>query len=274
MDIKVLGPLSVEACGQSIVPSAGKPRQILALLSVYANQMLPVPTLMEEIWGTQMPRSALTTLQTYILQLRRRLATAYGPAAPQASKDVLATRYGGYVLEAQPGAVDIHEYDRLVAAGRDALDAGDDVQASLLLRQALAVWRGPALVDVKVGPVLEIELARLEESRLGVLERRIEADLRLGRHAELLTELTELTARHPLHEGLHAQCMAALYRAGRPWQALEVYQGLRARLVEDLGLEPSPRLQKLQQAVLASDPALDVDLDGHWRRPVLDLFAA
>ncbi|GAA2353863.1 AfsR/SARP family transcriptional regulator [Streptomyces sparsogenes] len=274
MDIKVLGPLSVEACGQSIVPSAGKPRQILALLSVYANQMLPVPTLMEEIWGAQMPRSALTTLQTYILQLRRRLAAAYGPQAPEASKSVLATRYGGYVLEAQPGAVDIHEYDRLVAAGRDALDAGDDVEASFLLREALAVWRGPALVDVRVGPILEIELARLEESRLGVLERRIEADLRLGRHAELLTELTELTARHPLHEGLHAQCMAALYRAGRPWQALEVYQGLRGRLVEDLGLEPSPRLQKLQQAVLASDPALDLERGGRWRRPVLDLFAA
>ncbi|MBH5335028.1 AfsR/SARP family transcriptional regulator [Streptomyces pactum] len=274
MDIKLLGPLSVEACGQSIVPTAGKPRQILALLSVYANQMLPVPTLMEEIWGSDMPRSALTTLQTYILQLRRRIAAAYGPQAPQASKDVLATRYGGYLLEAEPGSVDVQEYDRLVSAGNDALDAGDDVQASLLFRQALSVWRGPALVDVRVGPILEIEVARLEESRLGVLERRIEADLRLGRHAALLTELTELTARHPLHEGLHAQCMAALYRAGRPWQALEVYQGLRARLVEDLGLEPSPRLQKLQQAVLASDPALDFDLGAGWRRPVLDLFAA
>ncbi|TVL87901.1 AfsR/SARP family transcriptional regulator [Streptomyces sp. SAJ15] len=274
MDIKLLGPLSVEACGQSIVPSAGKPRQILALLSVYANQMMPVPTLMEEIWGTELPRSALTTLQTYILQLRRRLAAAYGPEEPDASKAVLATRYGGYLLEAEPGSVDVHEYDRLVAAGHDALDAGDDEEASLLFREALAVWRGPALVDVRVGPILEIEVARLEESRLGVLERRIEADLRLGRHAELLTELTELTARHPLHEGLHAQCMAALYRAGRPWQALEVYQGLRGRLVEDLGLEPSPRLQKLQQAVLASDPALDLDLGGSWRRPVLDLFAA
>ncbi|MDT3400468.1 AfsR/SARP family transcriptional regulator [Streptomyces sp. B1866] len=274
MDIKVLGPLSVDACGQSVVPTAGKPRQILALLSVYANQMLPVPTLMEEIWGADMPRSALTTLQTYILQLRRRLAAAYGPRGADAAKDVLATRYGGYVLETEPGAVDVHEYDRLVAAGQDALEAGDDAEASLLFRQALAVWRGPALVDVRVGPVLEIEVARLEESRLGILERRIEADLRLGRHAELLTELTELTARHPLHEGLHAQCMAALYRAGRPWQALEVYQGLRGRLVEELGLEPSPRLQKLQQAVLASDPALDLELCERLRRPVLDLFAA
>jgi SARP family transcriptional regulator, regulator of embCAB operon len=274
MECRVLGPLDVRCGGARGDLTAPKPRKVLALLLIHANRVVPVDSLATELWDDEPPASALTTLQTYILQLRRRLAAAYGPQAPEASKNVLATRYGGYVLEAQPGAVDIHEYDRLVAAGRDALDTGDDVEASFLFREALAVWRGPALVDVRVGPILEIELARLEESRLGVLERRIEADLRLGRHAELLTELTELTARHPLHEGLHAQCMAALYRSGRPWQALEVYQGLRGRLVEDLGLEPSPRLQKLQQAVLASDPALDLESGGQWRRPVLDLFAA
>src|SRR3954464_5439094 len=110
MEIKVLGPLSVEACGQSIVPSAGKPRQILALLSVYANQVMPVPTLMEEIWGADMPRSALTTLQTYILQLRRLIAGALGPDSPYTAREVLATRHGGYLLEVTPGAVDVHEY--------------------------------------------------------------------------------------------------------------------------------------------------------------------
>lgn len=272
MDVKILGPLSAQVRGRSIVPSAGKPRQILALLSVYANQVLPVPTLMEEIWGAEMPRSAPTTLQTYILQLRRKLTAAYGPEFPSAAKEVLVTRHGGYLMQLQPGAVDVHEYDRLSAAGRAAFESGDDAEASQLLREALAVWRGPALVDVRVGPVMEIELARLEESRLGALERRVEADLRLGLHAELLTELTELIARHPLHEGLHAQAMAALYRSGRPWQALEVYQALRGRLVEELGLEPSPRLRRMQQAVLASDPVLDTA--GDRRRTVLDLFAA
>ncbi|MCD0486338.1 AfsR/SARP family transcriptional regulator [Streptacidiphilus sp. ASG 303] len=272
MDIKVLGPLRAEVHGRSIVPSAGKPRQILALLAVYANQILPVPALMEEVWGADMPRSALTTLQTYILQLRRLLAAAYGPDPLHGPKDVLATRHGGYLLEVQPGAVDVHEYDRLVAAGRAAADRGEDEAASVLYREALSVWHGPALVDVKAGPLLEIERVRLEESRLGALERRIDADLRLGRHDELLSELTALTARHPLHEGLHAQCMVALYRSGRQWRALEIYQGLRGCLAEELGLDPSARLQRLHHAILAGDPALEAG--DRSRRPILDLFAA
>ncbi|RKE21266.1 AfsR/SARP family transcriptional regulator [Streptomyces sp. TLI_171] len=272
MDIRVLGPLSAETQHGSIVPSAGKPRQILALLSLYANQVVPVPTLLEELWGMETPRSALTTLQTYILHLRRLLAQALGPDAPCGAKDILVTRHGGYLLEVQPGAVDVHEYDRLAELGRDASDAGDDEEAAQIYREALALWRGPALVDVKVGPILDIELARLEESRLRVLERRIEADLRLDRHADLVAELTGLTVRHPLHEGLHAQAMVALYRSGRQWQALEVYQALRGRLVEELGLEPSPRVRKLQQAMLAADPALD--RIPRQRTSVLDLFAA
>lgn len=272
MEIRVLGPLSAEAGGLSIVPSAGKPRQVLALLAVYANQVVPVPTLIEEIWGTDMPRSALTTLQTYILQLRRLIAAAHGPGALTSAKDVLATRHRGYLLEIQPGAVDLHEYDRLVQEGNTEFELGDSHEAVALYTRALGIWRGPALVDVPVGPVLEIELARLEESRLGVLERRIEAELRLGRHAELLSELTELIARHPLNERLHAQCMAAFYRSGRQWRALEIYQRLRRRIVDELGIEPCSSLQRLHQAMLSADPVLEafeVQV-----RPMLDLFAA
>ncbi|MFF7636675.1 BTAD domain-containing putative transcriptional regulator [Kitasatospora sp. NPDC008050] len=272
MEIQVLGPLSAQATAGSIVPSAGKPRQILALLALHANQVVPAHTLMEELWDADIPRSGLTTLQTYILHLRRLLGSALGPDPVFGAKDVLATRHGGYLLHVQPGGVDVHEYDRLAELGRDAADACDDESAALIYREALAVWRGPALVDVKVGPVLEIELARLEESRLRVLERRIEADLRLGRHADLVAELTSLIVRHPLHEGLHAQCMAALYRSGRQWHALEVYHSLRGRLVEELGLEPSQRLRKLHQAILAADPVLDVPVIG--QQPILDLFAA
>ncbi|MFD0023819.1 BTAD domain-containing putative transcriptional regulator [Streptomyces sp. NPDC058382] len=272
MEIKVLGPLVAESGGTSVVPSAGKPRQILALLSVYANQVMPVPTLMEEIWGADMPRSALTTLQTYILQLRRLITHALGTDSPYTAREVLATRHGGYLLEVTPGAVDVHEYDRLVATGRSAGESGDDETAAALYRDALDMWRGPALVDVRLGPLLEIELVRLQESRLGVLEQRIDSDLRLGRHMQLLAELTSLTARHPLHEGLHAQCMVALYRSGRQWQALDVYQNLRRELADGLGLDPSVRLQQLHHAVLAADPALDAHQAG--RRPVLDLFAA
>ncbi|MER6165447.1 AfsR/SARP family transcriptional regulator [Streptomyces violaceorubidus] len=257
MDIWLLGPLTAEVRGRSIVPSAAKPRQILALLAIHANRVVPVGTLMEEIWGGEPPQSALATLHTYILQLRRQLTAAYGADAGVSAKDVLVTQYGGYCWRAPADAVDVPRYERLVAAGQAAAAEDREESASAHFRQALALWRGSALVDVRIGPVLSIEVARLEESRLGVLERCVEADLRLGRHAEVLSELIELTGRHPLHEGLHAQCMAALYRAGRSWQALDVYQRLRRRLAEELGLSPSPRLQRLQQAVLAAEPWLD-----------------
>ncbi|MFI5621698.1 BTAD domain-containing putative transcriptional regulator [Streptomyces sp. NPDC051567] len=272
MKIQVLGPLSAVVNGGSIVPSAGKPRQILALLSLYPGRVMPVPTLMEEIWGTDLPHSALTTLQTYILQLRRRLGTAMGPGAPGA-KEVLATRHGGYVLQVPPESVDVHAYEGLMAGGQEAFEQGDDGRAADLLRRALRLWEGPALVDVRVGPILEIEVMRLSESRLVTTERRIDVDLRLGRHTELLAELTELIARYPQHEGLHSQAMVALYRSGRQATALDVYRRLRHRLIEDLGVEPSPQLQRLHQAMLTVDPALDVAA-GPKRGSTFDLYAA
>ncbi|MFJ5779693.1 BTAD domain-containing putative transcriptional regulator [Streptomyces sp. NPDC093094] len=272
MDIQVLGPLSADVNGVSIVPTAGKPRQILALLAFYPGRVMPVPTLMEEIWGTEMPQSAMTTMQTYILQLRRRLGTAMGPDAPGTAKEVLATRHGGYLLQIPQESVDVHRYEQLVTAGQSAFESGDDERAADLFRDALAMWQGPALVDVRVGPILEIEVMRLEESRLVTVERRIDADLRLGRHAELLAELTDLIARHPQHEGLHSQAMVALYRSGRQATALDVYRRLRGRLIEELGVEPSPQLQRLHQAMLTVDPALD-QACGPRRSSTFDLYA-
>jgi DNA-binding SARP family transcriptional activator len=271
--IQVLGPLSAEVNGGSIVPSAAKPRQILSLLALQPGRVLPVPTLMEEIWGSRPPQSALTTLQTYILQLRRRLGMAMGPTAPGGAKEVLVTRHGGYLLQIPAERVDVFVYERLVREGQAAFEAGDDELAATRFREALDLWHGPALVDVRVGPILEIEVVRLEESRLVTVERRIDADLRLGRHAELVAELTELTARHPQHEGLHSQAMVALYRSGRQASALEVYRRLRVRLIEELGVEPSPQLQRLHQAMLAVDPQLDVAA-GPWHSSTYDLFAA
>ncbi|UQX05307.1 AfsR/SARP family transcriptional regulator [Streptomyces sp. RerS4] len=273
MRIQVLGPLSAEVDGRSIVPTAGKPRQILALLALHPGRVVPVPTLMEEIWGTDLPHSAHTTLQTYILQLRRRLGTAMGPGSPQAAKEVLATRHGGYLLQVLPEAVDVNRYQTLVTRGQSAFEEGDDQAAAGLLREALALWQGRALVDVRVGPILEIEVMRLEESRLGTVERRIDVDLRLGRHSELLAELTELTARHRQHEGLHSQLMVALYRSGRQAGALDVYRRLRNRLIGELGVEPSPQLRRLHQAMLTVDPALDV-VAGPRRGSTFDLYAA
>lgn len=273
MEIQVLGPLCAAVNGDSIVPTAAKPRQVLALLALHPGRVVPVSTLMEEIWGTHLPQSAMTTLQTYIMQLRRHLGTAMGPDAPGAAKNVLATRHSGYLLQIPPDCVDVHTYERLAAQGQEAFEEGRDESAARCFRQALALWQGPALVDVRLGQVLEIEVTRLEESRLVTVERRIDADLRLGRHAELIAELTDLTARHPQHEGLHAQAMLALYRSGRQAAALNVYRRLREGLIEDLGVEPSPQVQRLHQAMLAVDPELDVTA-GPRRGSTFDRYAA
>ncbi|MGC0380111.1 AfsR/SARP family transcriptional regulator [Streptomyces sp. SAI-129] len=259
MEIKVLGPLTAEERGISVVPSAAKPRQILAVLAFQAGRVVTVSTLMEEIWGEAVPRSAATTLQTYILQLRRKIAAALPEHAERGAKDVLVTRHGGYLLDMPPGQVDAQEYEQCASAGRAAFDARDDAAASELLSTALGMWRGPALVDVRVGRVLELEVLRIDQDRLAVLERRIAADLRLARHSELVPELTVLTARYPMHENFCALLMLAAYRSGNAWRALQAFQQLRTTLIEELGLEPSPRLQRLHQSVLAGDPALDLE---------------
>ncbi|MGW8327141.1 AfsR/SARP family transcriptional regulator [Streptomyces sp. NPDC055808] len=270
MEVKVLGALEASVNGQSVVPTADKPRQLLALLALSANQVIPASQLMEELWGEELPRSAMTTLQTYILRIRRNIDDALDPKPVRGPKEILATRNGGYLMDALPGSVDALEYERCAVAGRRAFERGDDDTAVRLFRQGLALWRGPALVDTCAGRFLEIEATRLEESRLGDLERRIEAELRLGLHADLTIELTTLIARYPLHEGLHAQCMVALYRAGRPARALSAYTALRRNLVNELGIDPSLRLQRLHCAILAGDPILDRH-DTTCRR-VLDLF--
>ncbi|MET9773481.1 AfsR/SARP family transcriptional regulator [Streptomyces sp. NPDC006367] len=256
MRIRVLGSFEAELNGSSVLPTAGKPRQILALLVLHSEQVLPVSALMEEIWMAEPPRSALTTLQTYILQIRRCIDAALGPGSPVGAKDLLLTRHGGYLLRVDPGSVDLHEYERLRAQGRQAMEEGDDALAARSFRAALGLWRGPALSDVRCGPLLSVETMHMEESRLGLLEQCIDAELRLGRHAELLAELSTLTAHHPLHEGLHALSMVAYYRAGRPSSALDVYRRLRTNLIGELGIEPSPRLRRLHQAVLGGDPVL------------------
>jgi DNA-binding SARP family transcriptional activator len=271
MEFKVLGAFEADIDGISVLPSAAMQRRILALLVFYANQPLPVTTLMKELWGEHPPRTSLTTVQTYILGLRRRIDRALGSSVGRAAREVLLTCHGGYVLQMEPDSGDVHHYDRWAAQGQRHFEEGDYHAAARCFRDALDLWRGPALVDIQAGEVLETEKLRLEESRLGVLERRIEADLRLGRHADLLTELTVLTNQQRLHEGLHAQLMAAFYRSGRPAASLEVFKRLRAHLIDELGVEPSPRMQRLHQAVLSGDPTLDVE---HTRNRILDLFAA
>jgi SARP family transcriptional regulator, regulator of embCAB operon len=253
--IELLGPLFVSLNQIPVRLSAPKQRQVLALLVLNAGRIARVPTLVEELWGNNPPRSYATTLQTYILQLRNALAAAQ-PGNPGA-RQILSTRHFGYVLEEDACETDVDAFDRLVRAGRAAAESGDHRLASEELGHALRLWRGSALTDVRMGPVLEIEAASLEECRLGALERRIEADLALGRHRDLLGELMLAAARNPMNENLCAFLMIALYRAGHVGRSLQAFHRLRAALNGELGVEPCPRLQRLQAAILSGDPGLE-----------------
>ncbi len=273
VDIEVLGALSVRENGVSVVPTAPKPRQVLALLALNAGQVVPVSALVEELWGVVPPRSARTTLQTYVLQLRELIGAALARGGDErcTAKDVLATVPGGYRLVVRSGSVDFREFERRAGAGYRAMDAEDYAGGARLLADALSLWRGPALADVQAGARIEMEGRRLEEARLCALDQRIEADLRLGRHRELLPELTVMVNQYRMHESVHGQFMLALHRSGRRSEALDVYQRLRATLVSELGLEPSAALSRLQRSILmarAETPGTGTGTDTAERRLV------
>ncbi|MDT0612745.1 AfsR/SARP family transcriptional regulator [Streptomyces lancefieldiae] len=267
MDIEVLGALSVREHGVSVVPTAPKPRQVLALLALNADQVVPVPALIDELWGDNPPRSARTTLQTYVLQLRELIAEALAHDENErcTAKDILATVPGGYRLETRQGHVDYREFEQRAGVGYRAMDAEDYTGAARRLADALSLWNGQALTDIQAGIRIDTEIKRLEEARLCALDQRIEADLRLGRHRELLSELTVLVNRYRMHESLHGQFMLALHRSGRRGEALNVYQRLRGTLVNELGLEPSAALSRLQRSILMARPETPVSAGGSGR---------
>nr|WP_203723011.1 AfsR/SARP family transcriptional regulator [Streptomyces coelicoflavus] len=251
-----MGALSVREHGVSVVPTAPKPRQLLALLALNADQVVPVSVLVDELWGENPPRSARTTLQTYVLQLRDLMAEAlaHDPNERCIAKDILATVPGGYRLETRGGPVDYREFDQRAGLGYRAMDAENYSGAARRLADALSLWHGQALTDIQAGMRIDTEIKRLEEARLCALDQRIEADLRLGRHRELLSELTVLVSQYRMHESLHGQFMLALHRSGRRGEALSVYQRLRSTLVHELGLEPSATLGRLQRSILMARP--------------------
>jgi DNA-binding SARP family transcriptional activator len=252
LKIKMLGPLIMECDGRDCTPTAPKLRNTLAVLAMNAGHLVPFSVLAQELWDERLPHSASTTLQTYILQLRKLLSRSLH-VNDGAAREILLTRPGGYVLDVNPDSSDFSLFERLSTAGRRVLAMGDAAQASTLLREALDLWRGPALVDVAAGPVLEPRICGLKELRLVTLEYRIEAELRIGAHREVLSELAVLTTQFRYNENLHAQYMIALHRAGRRNEALDVFRQLRERLIDELGLEPSRRLREFQQAVLTSE---------------------
>jgi DNA-binding SARP family transcriptional activator len=254
VEIGILGPLTVRARGglRKAVPTAPKPRQLLALLAARAGTVVPMDVLVDELWGSEPPRSALTAVRTYIVQLRQSLAGTLRTGTADVARDVLPFAGWGYRLVADPDRVDAGVFARHAEQGRRALLAGDPERASVLLHGALRLWRGPALADVRIGSHLLAHRTTLEELRLSVVEQRVEADLRLGRHHQLLGELTELAARYPLHENLHSLFIIALYRDGRADQALGAFELLRENLREELGIDPSPRVRSLHNAIVTS----------------------
>lgn len=248
----VLGPLNVLSNNVDHTPSARKLRNVLAMLVVHVDRVVPVSALMSELWDDEPPVSGLTTLQTYILNLRKMFASITGLPASDVIRRILVTRSGGYMLMGEMAVLDVREYKRHATAGWAALGAGYDQDGVTRLTAALDLWRGPALVDVQLGRTLESKRRELEESRLVVTEYLVDAKLRLGMYREVLAELAALTSENPLHEGLQAQYMRALHLSGRRAQALEVFHRLRRNLIDELGLEPELQIQRVHQAILDS----------------------
>lgn len=253
MEFRVLGPIEILENGRNIAPTAPKPRQVISLLMLRRNGMVRTTEFIDELWENGPPASAMTTLQTYIYKLRK-IFVEHGAG------DVLSTRPGGYLLTVPDSSIDLARFEQAAGEGQALLEAGHPARAADVLAGALARWRGPALVDVVPGGLLSSYVTALEESRSRTLELRIEADLQLGRHRELISELKSLILTHPLHEHRHASLMIALYRSGRRHEALEVYRVLRHNMIEELGLEPGRELTQLHQALLSGatlDPPLE-----------------
>src|SRR5512132_3435814 len=243
----LLGPLTATVEGTPIELGGQKRRALLAALLLRAGEVVRRDELIDALWGEDPPATARNTLQVSVSQLRKLLPDG-----------LLETNASGYRLAVDRSSVDVFEFAQLAQAGRSALTIGDAAGAAETLRAALALWRGPALADLAWEPFAQAEVARLEELRLAALEDRIDAELALGRHGQLVGELERLVAEQPLRERLRGQLMLALYRSGRQAEALGVYQRARRTLVDELGIEPSESLRQLERAILAHDPTLNL----------------
>jgi predicted ATPase/DNA-binding SARP family transcriptional activator len=243
MDFRILGPLEVLDEGAALSIGGRRQRALLAVLLLHVNQVVSADRLIEALWGERVPDSGRAALHVRVSQLRK----ALGPGGAQ-----LVTRPPGYVLQIDLQHLDSHRFERLLAES----DGAPAELAAVRLREALALWRGPALADLAYESFVQTAIRRLEELRLVAIERRIEAELALGRHSDLVGELETLLAEHPLHERLHGQLMLALYRAGRQADALSAYRRFSERLRDQLGLDPGSALRELERSILAHDPAL------------------
>ena len=249
--LRVLGPLVLHGGAGEVRLGGAKPRRLLAALALNAGQLVPADRLIDVAWGDSPPRTARQNLHTYLWSLRRSLAAATG------RRLVIQVRSPGYLLRISPSDLDWHLFRDLCSAAARC-PPSDPAAAGRLLRRALALWRGPALAGIAEGlPLLGAWATAMEEERLTVLERRIEVDLAAGRHRELTSELAVLVAAYPFREHFRAHQMVALYRCGRQAEALAAFHQLRGQLTDELGVDPSPKLHRLYEAMLRADAALD-----------------
>ena len=248
MEFRILGPLEAWDGGCELSLGGPKPRALLAVLLLHPNEVVSADRLIDELWGEEAPERAAAALRVNVSRLRKALP-----------RDVLTTRSPGYVVRVAPEELDLHRFERLVDEGRSLLARSLVADGAERLRDALSLWRGPALADFAYESFAQAANARLEEIKLGAVELRIDADLVLGRHDELVGELEALVGEHPLRERLQISLMTALYRSGRQAEALDAYKDARRALVDELGIDPSPALQELERAILRQDPSLDVE---------------
>jgi DNA-binding SARP family transcriptional activator/Tfp pilus assembly protein PilF len=248
LEFSLLGPLVIRRDGIAVAVAGGRQRTLLAVLLLNTGRAVPVDELIMVLWGTSPPVSARASLQNYVRRLRKVLGDT--------DHRWISTCPSGYALRVEPGALDIERFETLVGVARAAARSESWATAAARLRDALGLWRGRPLADVDSVVLAQREVPRLEEMRLQALEARVDADLHMGRHVEVIPELRHLADCHPLREHLHGQLMLALYRDGRQAEALATYQHARQILIEELGTEPGVALRELHQQVLSAAPAL------------------
>ena len=247
MEFRILGPLEVWDKRAEVPVGGRKPRALLTMLLLHPNEVVTADRLIDALWGMEPPDGAAAALRLNVSRLRNALPGA-----------VLSTRSPGYVLRVGPDELDLARFERLVEDGRRFLEGGLAAQAAQRLREALALWRGPPLSDFADESFALTAIARLQEIRLAAVELRVDADLALGRHSELVAELTAMVGEYPLRERFRATLMTALYRSGRQAEALNVYQDARRLLLEELAIDPGHALQELERAILRQDHSLDL----------------
>jgi YVTN family beta-propeller protein len=245
IEFRILGPLEVRDDDREVSIRGRKLQSLLALLLLHAGEVVSRDRLIDDLWGDDPPSTAAKTLQVHVSRLRREIG------------DAIVSHGGGYSIRVGPGELDLERFEQLVAEGRRALAEQQPERASVRLRGALDLWRGPPLPELAGEPFARAQIGRLEDARLAAIEERFEAELELGRQADAIPELELLAARHPYRERLHELLMLALYRSGRQADALAAYRDARKVLVDELGLEPGKRLRELHSAILAQDPALE-----------------